>query len=102
MKSKVRRFLTALTLGTVLVSAVPSLSEAAPAKDRSPAMRSVRVWAPFASLAELWNSLRGWAAQASTEGKKPGDGEGSSGSSPVPPGPPDQGPGIDPDGKNKK
>jgi hypothetical protein len=101
MSLNVRRVLTALALGAVLVSAVPSRSEAAPAQERSPAMRPEQVWAPLAALEELWNSLWVWAAQASSEDKHPGGGQGSSGSSPVPPGPPDQGPGIDPDGRNK-
>jgi hypothetical protein len=101
MRLKVRRVFPVLALGAVLVSAATSRSEAAPARDRSPAMRSVQAWAPFAALEELWSSLWSWAAQASGEDKRPGDGQGSSGNNPVPPGP-DQGPGIDPDGRNKK
>lgn len=95
-----RRVLTVFALGAVLVSAVPSRGEAAPAKDRSPAARSVWSWAPVAALEEIWESLWGTAAQASNAPQPGNNGQGSTGSTPVPPDP-DKGPGIDPDGRNK-
>ncbi|HSN89088.1 MAG TPA: hypothetical protein VL025_20150 [Thermoanaerobaculia bacterium] len=99
MKRSFRRVLAGSALAAVLVSGFPSRGEADPARDRAPSLRSVpSSWSRLAAVGEAWNELWGWVVQASGGGRHPGDGNGSSGNTPVPP-KGDQGSGIDPDGK---
>lgn len=103
MRVSFRRVLAGSALAAVLVSGLPSRGEAGPARDRAPSLRSVpSSWPRLAAVGEAWNELWRWVVQASggasAGGHPPGDGNGSSGSTPVPP-KGDQGSGIDPDGK---
>lgn len=101
MKWSARGVLSGLALGAVLVAGLPSRGEAAP-RERTPSLRSVpSAWSPLSALGEVWSAFWDWT-QSPGEGRHPSDGQGSSGSTPVPPEPErkgDEGSGIDPDGK---